>query len=268
MPNVNFSLQVASRFLSLRNAFQGLVRWILALRNLQALSSSLTPALPPPPLVPSLDAPSAFSGFQDEFFSPYVSSASSASSASAVSAASAVSVSSAEIIAIESPSSLFSSPISAFQSSLMLLTPNDNKLVPDHTISIFILLAIISMFLGVLSVFCLINTAKLSSAFTRTSKVFAQIFRTHPIPYIVPACIPPMLSPFQLVTFLVSLLILRTGPVRDHLSSHMTSLTRFVAHLPVASHPGLDHVDSCQCPNPEFGMSIFLRVYCEEKFSP
>jgi hypothetical protein len=149
----------------------------------------------------------------------------------------------------------------------MLLTPNDNKL-PDHAISIFILLAIISMFLGFLLVFhCPINTTKLSSAFTRTSRIFAKLFRTNPIPYLVPACIPPMLAPFQLVIFFVSLLILRTGPVREHLSSHITLLTRFVAHLPFASHPGLDHVDSCQCTNPEFGMSIFLRVYCEEKFS-
>ena len=111
----------------------------------------------------------------------------------------------------------------------------------------------------------LTNTAKMiSSAFKRTSRIFAKLFRTNPIPYLVPACVPPVFAPFQLVICLVSLLILWTGPVRAHLSSRMTSLTGFVARVAFAFRLGVDHVDSYQWANPEFGMSIFPRVCCEE----
>ena len=253
MPHVTFALQVASRFLSLRNVFQGLVHWVLALRNLRGISSNLIPALPPPPLIPSLDAPKAFSGLQDEIFLPYVSSVSAVSAASTVSAASAVSsttavsaastvsIASAELIAIESQSSFFSSPISAFQSSLMLVTPNQ---LPNLVISSFVLLSIISAVIILLGGFCaLTNAAKISSAFKCTSRIFAKLSRTNPVPYLVPACVPPVFAPFQLVICLVSLLILRTGPVRIHLSSHMTSLTGFIARLPVAFRLSLDHMD-------------------------
>lgn len=236
MPHVFLSLQVASRFLSLRNMFQGLARWILALRNLRAISSNLIPALPPPPPFPTLDAPTVFSSLPNDFSLPSV------SSVSAFPAASAVSVASAELIAIENQSSFLSSPISAFQSSLMLVAPN------QLPISISILLSIISVSLIFFSAsfYVLHNTAKISSAFTRTSRIFAKLFRTNPIPYLVPACVPPVFSPFQLIICLISLLILRTGPVRVHLSSHVALLIGFLARIPVAFHLGLDHVDSYQ----------------------
>jgi len=279
MPHVTFSLQVASRFLSLRNVFQGLVHWVLALRNLRAISSNLIPALPPPPPIPSLDAPTAFSGLRDELVLPCVSSVSAGSAASAVSSAaavssafavsaasaissvsavssasavsatsaissaSAISAASAELIANESQSSFLSSPISTFQSSLIPVTPNQ---LPDLFISIFVLLSIISAVILLGGFYFVTNAAKISSAFKRTSRKISRLFRTNPILYLVPACVPPVFSPFQLVICVVSLLILRTGSVRTHVSSHMTSLTRFVAHVSFAFHLGLDHVDSYQ----------------------
>jgi len=280
MPHIAFPLQLASWLLSLRPVFQGLAHWVLVLRNLRATSSGLIPALPPLPPIPSLGAPTSFSGLRDGMVSPSISATSTASAmsvasgvsiASAVPAISAISVVSAGSIAIESQSSFFSSPISAFQSSLMLVTPNQ---LPDLVISIFILLSIISASLVILpknSYFLidtakissalartsrnfaklfktnlLINTAKISSAFTRTSGIFAKLFRTNPIPYLVPACVPPVFSPVQLVICLVSPLVLWTGLVRLHLSSPMTLLTGFVARVPVIFHLGLDHVDSHQ----------------------
>ncbi len=307
MPHIVFPLQLASWFLSLRPVFQGLAHWILVLRNFAAISSKLIPALPALPPIPSLDAPTAFSGLRDGIVSPSVSSISATSTASAVSAASAMSVASAvstasaaisavsaiavastESIAIESQSSFFSSPISAFQSSLMLVTPNQ---LPDLVISIFILLFIISASLVILPIFFyflintakissaftrtlrifaklfktnLISTAKISSAFTRTSGIFAKLFRTNPIPYLVPACVPPVFSPVQLVICLVPPLVLWTGLVCLHLSSPMTLLTGFVARVPVIFHLGLDHVDSHQWANLGFGMSIFPRVGAKE----
>jgi len=213
MPHVFVSLQLASRFLSLRKMFQGLAHWILALRNLRAISSNLIPALPPPPPFPTLDAPTVISSLPNDFFMPSVSSVSALPAASAVSA---VSVASAELIAIESQPSFLSSPISAFQSSLMLATPN------QLPIYIFILLSIISasLFFFSASLYFHNNTANISSAFTRTSRIFAKLFRTNPIPYLVPACVPPIFAPLQLVICLISLLVLRTGLVRIHLSSH------------------------------------------------
>ena len=238
MPHVFVSLQLASRFLSLRNMFQGLAHWILALRNLRAISSNFIPALPPPPPFPTLDAPTVFSSLPNDFFLPSV------SSVSALPAASAVSVASAELIAIESQPSFLSSPISAFQSSLMLATPN------QLPISIFILLSIISasLFFFSASLYFHNNTANISSAFTRTSRIFAKLFRTNPIPYLVPAYVPPIFAPLQLVICLISLLVLRTGLVRVHSSSHshVALLTGFLAHVPVVFHLDLDHVDSYQ----------------------
>jgi glucan phosphoethanolaminetransferase (alkaline phosphatase superfamily) len=144
---------------------------------------------------------------------PSACSASSVSAASAASTASVLSAISAELIAIESQPSFFSSPISAFQSSLILATPNR---LPDLAIYIFLLLSIISVSLIIFSTifYFPINTAKISSAITRTSRIFAELFKTNPIPYLVPACVPPVFAPFQFITCLVSLFILRTGPVR------------------------------------------------------
>ena len=220
MPHVFSSLQAASRFLTLRNVFQGLVHWILTLRNLGAISRNLIPALSPPPPIPTLDA----SILQNEYFMPsacsasasFVSAASAASvvsAASAASTASAISAISAELIAIETQPSFFSSPVSAFQSSLILATPNQ---LPHLAIYIFLLLSIISLSLIIFSTifYFPINTVKISSAITRTSRIFAKLFKTNPIPYLVPASVPPFFAPFQFITCLVSLFILRTGPVR------------------------------------------------------
>jgi hypothetical protein len=67
MLNVISLLQVASQFLSLGNVFQGLVHWVLALRDIQAISSNLIPTRSSP------DAPTVFSDFQDERFSRFCS---------------------------------------------------------------------------------------------------------------------------------------------------------------------------------------------------
>ena len=191
MPHVFSSLQVASRFLSLRNVFQGLVHWILTIRNLGAISSNLIPALSPPPPIPTLDAPI----LHNESFMPSACSASFVSAASAASTASVASAISAELIAIETQPFSFPSPISAFQSSLILATPNQ---LPDLAIYIFLLLSIISVSLIIFSTifYFPINTAKISSTITRTSRIFAKLFKTNPIPYLVPACVPPVFAPF------------------------------------------------------------------------
>jgi hypothetical protein len=247
MPHITFPLQLASRFLSLRTLFQGLAHWVLVLRNLRAIPD-LFPSLPPLPPFPSLDAPTAFSGLQDGFASPSLPFISANTTASAISTASAASTASAvsatyAVSAAASAESI-ASPISAFQSSLMLVAPNQ---LPDLVISLFILFFIISASLVLPTVFYfLINTTKISSAFTRTSRIFSKPFRTNPIPYLVPPCVPPVFSPVQLVIGLAFPLVFWTGLVRLHLSLPMILLTGFVAHVPAIFHLGLHHVDPHQ----------------------
>jgi hypothetical protein len=172
---------------------QGFARGILALRNLNTISSFIIPALPPPPPIPLLDAPIAIAQLQDEIL-PY---------------ASAVST---DLIAIESQSPVFVSSIASYQSSLMLVTPSQ---LPD-LIPIFILLAVISGFLVVLlEIVCLYtNIAKTSSNFKRASRFFSKLFRTNPISYLVPDCVPAVIAPAQVFLFLSCVLFSWMGPVR------------------------------------------------------
>jgi hypothetical protein len=174
----------------------GFARGILALRNLQTISSLLIPALPPPPPIPLLDAPASIAKLQDEIVLPY---------ASAVSA---------DLIAIESQSPVFVSPIASYQSSLMLVTPSQ---LPD-LLPIFILLAIISGFLVVLpEIVCLFtNITKTSPAFEYASRFFSKLFRTNPISHPTPNCSPSVLIPAQLFLFLNSVLFSWTGVVRTY----------------------------------------------------
>ena len=64
-------LSLASRFLYVGNMLQGFAHRILALRSLDAISSRLIPALPPPLLVPLLDAPAPFVELLEEFIFPF-----------------------------------------------------------------------------------------------------------------------------------------------------------------------------------------------------
>jgi hypothetical protein len=189
MFHIVFSL--ASRFLYLGNVLQGFARGILALRNLNTISSFIIPALPPPPSIPLLDAPAAIAQIQDEIL-PY---------------ASAVST---DLIAIESQSPVFVSSIASYQSSLILVTPSQ---LPD-LVPIFILLAIISGFLSVLPeiVYFFTNIAKISSAFEFASRFYSKLLKT--ISYLIADYLPTALAPAH---FLLSLSFLRfawRGPVR------------------------------------------------------
>ena len=189
-------LSLASRFLYLGNALRGFARGILALRDLHTISSFLIPALPPPPPIPLLDAPAAITQFQDEIVLPYA-------SASAIST---------DLIAIESQSPVFVSSISSYQSSLMLVTPSQlPNLVP-----MFFVLAVISGFLVVLpEIICLFtNIAKISSAPKYASRLFSKLFRI--VSYIIPDCVPVVLSPVYLMLSLSTVLLAWRGPVRAH----------------------------------------------------
>ena len=189
-------LSLASRFLYLGNVVRGFAHGILALRNLQTISSLLIPALPAPPPIPLLDAPTAIAKLQDEIVSPY---------------ASAVST---DLIAIKSQSPVFASSIASHESSLMLVTPSQ---LPD-LVPIFILLAIISGLLVVLpSIICpFTNIAKTSSVIKYASRFFSKLFRTNPISYLIPDCSPSMLVPAQLFLFLNCVLFSWTGLVRTY----------------------------------------------------
>jgi hypothetical protein len=179
-------LSLASRFLYLGNVLRGFAHGILALGNLQSFSTLLIPALPPPPSVSLLDAPTAIAQVQDEIVLPF---------------ASAVST---DLIAIESQSPVFVSSISSYQSSLILATPSQ---LPD-IVPILVLLSIVSGFLVVLpEIICLLtNIAKTSPAFKRVSSLFSKLFRTNPIFYLVPSNVPAVFIPAQLFVFLTSVL--------------------------------------------------------------
>jgi hypothetical protein len=187
-------LSLASRFLYLGNVVRGFARGILALRNLQTISSLIIPALPAPPPTLLLDAPTTISKLQDEIILPY---------------ASAVAT---DLIAIESQSPVFASSIASHESSLMLVTPSQ---LPD-LVPIFILLAIISGFLVVLpEIFCLFtNIAKTPSAIKYASRFFSKLFRTNPISYLISDYTPSMLVPAHLFLFLSCVLFSWTGLVR------------------------------------------------------
>ena len=189
-------LSLASRFLYLGNMVRGFARGILALRNLQTISSLLIPALPAPPPIPLLDAPTTIAKLQDEIVLPY---------------ASAVST---DLIAIESQSPVFASSTASHESSLMLVTPSQ---FPD-LVPVLILLAIISGFLVVLpEIFCLFtNIAKTSPAIKYASRLFPKLFRTNPISHLIPDYSPSMLVPAQLFLFLNCVLFSWTGLVRTY----------------------------------------------------
>jgi hypothetical protein len=189
-------LSLASRFLFLGNVLQGFARGILALRNLETISSFLIPTLPPPPsTIPLLDDPSTIAQFQDEIVLPF---------ASAISA---------DLIAIESQSPAFVSSIFSYQSSLILATPSQ---LPD-IVPILVLLAVISGFLVVLSeIVCLFtNIAKIPSAVKYASRYFfLKLFRI--TSYLIPDYVPTVLVPVYLSLSLSFVLFSWCGPVCTH----------------------------------------------------
>ncbi|KAH9990488.1 hypothetical protein BJV77DRAFT_1068869 [Russula vinacea] len=134
MFHVVFSL--ASRFLYLGNMLQGFAHRILALRSLDAISSILIPALPPPPPVPLLDAPVPFVELLEEIILPLPS------------------------VAIERQPPAFSSLIPSYQSSLIAVSPSQfSKFLP-----FFVVLAAISGFVIILPTI-IYFFAKIPSAF-------------------------------------------------------------------------------------------------------
>ncbi|KAI0297501.1 hypothetical protein B0F90DRAFT_892700 [Multifurca ochricompacta] len=189
-----FSL--ASGFLYLGNILQGFARGILALRNLEIISSHLLPTLSSPSLPKLLEAPSAPLELPAVFrtLDP-----------------------SGGLIAIEGPPPVLSAPIPThtYQSSLEIVTPSN---FPGLFL-IFITFAIISGFVFLLPelVYIFTTISKIAFAFIHISSKFLGRFWIKSVPNLVPAC-PPLqlpssqsLSSRSLITF-VSLLLLWTGP--------------------------------------------------------
>src|SRR6266851_6655843 len=245
MFHIVFSL--ASRFLFLRNVVQGFAHGILALRNLHVISSHLIPALPAPQSILLLDPPAAFADIQDQIILPYVS------------------VASAELIAIESQSPVFSSSISSYQSSLMLVTPSK---LPDF-VPIFIILAIISGFLVFLpEIVChLMNVAKVPSAFTPASRFFAKLFRTNPLLYLVPDYVPAVLAPAQAFICLTTLRISWSGSVRIQYPSYTIHIDRICSpRLDSSSPPSGSRPFFSQIAKPLM-QYVHFRNVCGERIS-
>jgi hypothetical protein len=183
MFKVVFSL--ASRFLYLGNMLQGFAHRVLALGSLDAISSRLTPTLPPPPPVPLLDASVPFAELLEDIVSPLPS------------------------VVFERQSPAFSSLIPSYQSSLIAVSPSQfPKFLP-----FFVVLAAISGIVIILPgiVYFL---AKIASAFTNASRTIAKSFKSIPISHFLPASLPSWFSSFELPISLLSLLLLWTGPVR------------------------------------------------------
>jgi hypothetical protein len=185
---------LASRFLYLGNVLQGLAHKILALRTLDIISSHLIPSLPAPPPLALLDAPVPI---QEPIISPFPS---------------------VGPFAIERRSPAFSSPIPSYQSSLIAVTPNQfPQLLP-----IFVVLVAISGFVIIVpeTIQFFKNFAKTLSAFTYPSSYISKLFRSRPTFRPLPASLPSQIASSKLPVSLVSLILLWTGPVRDHMSSH------------------------------------------------
>ena len=197
---------IASRFLYLGNMLQGFARGILAFRNLDIISSHLIPALPPPPPIPLLDAPKAFAELTDEIILPNVS---------------------AELFAIESQSPVFSSPISSYQSSSIIVSPGQFNLI-------VIVMIIIPGFLVLLPqiAYFFMNVAKISPAFPHLARKIFKSLRTNHISHLVPSGLPSQRILFRSLMTLASLLVLRIGPVRTHVSLHVTYVDQ-ICSLPL-----------------------------------
>lgn len=188
MFHVVFSL--ASRFLYLGNMLQGFAHRILALRSLDAISSILIPALPPPPPVPLLDAPVPFVELLEEIILPLPS------------------------VAIERQPPAFSSLIPSYQSSLIAVSPSQfSKFLP-----FFVVLAAISGFVIILPtiIYFFAKIAKIPSAFANASRTIAESFKPMPISKFLPASLPSRFTSSKLPISLLSLLLLWTGPVRTY----------------------------------------------------
>ena len=198
---------IASRFLYLGNVLQGFARGILAFRNLHIISSHLIPALPPPPPIPLLDAPKAFAEFSDEIVLPNVS---------------------AKLFAIESQSPVFSSPISNYQSSSIIVSPSQFPRL------ILIVMIIIPGFLVLLPqiAYLFMNIAKISPAFLHLARKKFKSLRTNHISDLVPSGLPSQRILFRSLITLVSLLVLWIGPVRTHVSLHVTHADK-ICSLPL-----------------------------------
>jgi hypothetical protein len=188
MFHVVFSL--ASRFLHLGNMLQGFAHRILALRSLDAISSCLIPALPPPPPVPLLDAPAPFVELLEEIILPLPS------------------------VAIERQSPAFASLIPSYQSSLISVSPSQfSKFLP-----LFIVLAAISGFVVILPtiVYFFSKITKILSAISNASRTIAESFKSVPFSHFLLATLPSRFPSSKLPISLLSLLLLWTGPVRTY----------------------------------------------------
>ncbi|KAI9510003.1 hypothetical protein F5148DRAFT_1366837, partial [Russula earlei] len=178
---------IASGFLHLGNILQGFSRGILALRYLHTIvPSHLIPTISPPPTAPLLDAPSTFVGLPQIITPPY---------------------SSSDLILIGRSSPVFVSSTPSYQSSLIVITPNQ---LPD-LVPLVMVLAIISGVVVFLPEIVYFSTklANIISTFTNTSTGFARCLRLKPISNLIPA---GHLSQATISLSFISLLLSWTGP--------------------------------------------------------
>lgn len=178
-----FSL--ASRFIYLGNVFQGLAQRILALRSLDIISSHLTLTLSAPPPIQLLDAPTPI---QEPIISTYP------------------------------MSSAFSSPIPSYRSFFISVTPSQFL----QFLPLLVVLVSISGFVIIVPeiVYFFKNTTKKPSAFADASSYITKLFRSRPSFRLLPASLSSQMASSKLPLSLISLLLLWTGPVSDHMSSH------------------------------------------------
>ena len=112
-----------------------------------------------------------------------------------------------------------SSPIPSYQPSLISVTPN-------QFIQFFPLIVLLVSITGFVIIVPEIfkNIANKPSAFTGASSYIAKLFRSKPSFRFLPASITSQMALSKLPVSLISLLLLWTGPVSDHMFSHLFAM--------------------------------------------
>jgi hypothetical protein len=191
-----------------------------ASRNLHIISSHLIPTFPPPPPIPLLDAPKAFAELPDEIILPNVS---------------------AELFAIESQSPVFSSPISSYQSSSIIVKMMKRGMRLGNWLGDTIIISPSQLPISCASFhhpsdyhswisrpsasiisLLIMKVAKITPAFPLPHSV-GEIFkslRTNRTYHLVPSRLPSQRILFRSLISLVFLLVLWIGPVRTHMASY------------------------------------------------
>jgi hypothetical protein len=167
---------------------------MLALRNLRITSSRhLIPTLSPPPLVQLAESPGPplpLLELSDDFGMPYPTT---------------------DLLVIDQPPSFMLSPMPNYQSSLAVITPSN---IPD-LVPLFIILAIISGLFCFLPELAYIFTviSKSLSAFVNASNDFFNPIKRKQTSNLVLTARPSQPISFRTILYLVSLVLLWTGPV-------------------------------------------------------